>query len=160
MARLTLPAKIMPGQPADRMALAVNADLAHLERWAGSLPDLVVTVPWPGVLSVTDIPYRLHMPYPCSAASCSITAGTAPVGADLIVDVKKDGSTIYTTAANRPTIPDGEHRSSWALPDVGILSEGSYLTFHIVQVGSGTAGSDLLIAVRFAPPTLVGRGTS
>jgi hypothetical protein len=37
-------------------------------------------------------------------ASVSATVGTAPTGATIILDLKKDGVTVFTTQANRPTI--------------------------------------------------------
>jgi len=71
---------------------------------------------------------------------------TAPTGATIIVDIHKNGTTIYTTQANRPTIPiSGNDSGSPATPDVQTLTNGDYLTMDIDQVGSGTAGKNLTI---------------
>lgn len=75
------------------------------------------------------------------------TANTAPVGADLIFDVNKNGTTLFTTQANRPTIASGSSQSSVAVPVITALSTGDYITVDIDQIGSGTAGADLVVAV-------------
>lgn len=89
-------------------------------------------------------------------------AETAPVGAAMILNVQRtklaDGTTaqLWTTAANRPTIADGA-KNSWAVtgsspnivstdpasPDTTDAVEGDILNLNIVQIGSGTAGSDV-----------------
>lgn len=73
----------------------------------------------------------------------------APVGADIIVDMNKNGSTIFTTQANRPTVPDGQNKGAKsATPDIVSVAEGDVMTLDIDQVGSGTPGSDLTVYAR------------
>lgn len=72
---------------------------------------------------------------------------TAPTGASFIVDILKNGTTIYTTPANRPTILAGANASSLALPDVTSVAAGDRLTYNVAQIGAGTAGSDLYVSV-------------
>lgn len=91
---------------------------------------------------------------PSIIAPCDLTivkvklyARTAPVGAALIVDVNKDGTTIFTTQGNRPSIADGANTGDSGTPDVTALAEGDRLDVDIDQVGSTTAGSDLTIEV-------------
>lgn len=73
---------------------------------------------------------------------------TAPTGAAIIVDINKNGTTIFTTQANRPTIAIGTNTSGKVTSmDVTSLAPGDYLTVDIDQVGSGAAGSDLMVAV-------------
>jgi len=74
------------------------------------------------------------------------TAGTAPAGSAVIVDVNLNGVTIFTTQANRPTIAAGTNTDT-ATPDVTTWTAGSYLTVDVDQVGSTTAGSDLVVQV-------------
>lgn len=76
-----------------------------------------------------------------------VAAGTAPAGASLIVDVNKNGTTIFTTQANRPTIAAGSNGGTLATPDVTSLADGDYLTVDIDQIGSGTAGADVTVGV-------------
>jgi hypothetical protein len=74
-------------------------------------------------------------------------AGTAPTGANLIVDVNKNGVTVFTTQANRPTITAGSNGGTLAAPDVTTLADGDYLTVDIDQIGSSVAGADVTVGV-------------
>lgn len=70
--------------------------------------------------------------------------GTAPTGRPIIVDVLKNGVTIFTTTANRPTILAGNTTTlALAAPDITSLVLNDLLTFSILQIGSTIAGSDL-----------------
>lgn len=72
-----------------------------------------------------------------------VAADTVPVGSDLVVDVHKNGITVFTTQANRPKVADGTSGGVLAVPDVTTLADGDYLTFDIDAVGSGTPGGSL-----------------
>jgi hypothetical protein len=72
---------------------------------------------------------------------------TGPTGAALIADVNKNGTTIFSTQGNRPTIADGATVSSTTLPDVTSVAAGDYLSLDVDQIGSGVAGSNLLVSV-------------
>lgn len=80
---------------------------------------------------------------------CYVMVATAPSGQPIIVDLLKNGSTVYTTTANRPTIPVGAFASAsiFATPDVTALALGDYLTCSILQVGAPVAGADLSLIV-------------
>lgn len=75
------------------------------------------------------------------------TVGTTPTGADVIVDVNLNGTTIFTDQSFRPTISPGSNDSGVTSPDVTNLSEGDYLTVDIDQVGSSFPGADLTVQV-------------
>jgi hypothetical protein len=56
------------------------------------------------------------MPHAGTIRSVTAAVGTAPTGATLIADVNIDGTTVFTTQANRPTIAiNGTHASSGAV---------------------------------------------
>lgn len=78
------------------------------------------------------------------------SVGTPSSGASVIVDVNIDGTTIFTTQGNRPTIAAGGYTAT-GTPDVTALSNGSYLTVDIDQIGSGTTGADLLVQIKLYP---------
>ncbi len=85
----------------------------------------------------------------------SVIAKTAPVGADLIIDIKKSsnqGSTwtsLWAThAANRPTIADGAKYATGTAFDTTTYSDGDILRIDIIQVGSGTAGSNIAVRLK------------
>lgn len=69
--------------------------------------------------------------------------GTAPTDASLIIDIHKNGTTIFTTQANRPTIAATETASTTTLPDVTSVAAGDLFTLEIDQIGSSVAGSNL-----------------
>jgi hypothetical protein len=78
--------------------------------------------------------------------------GTAPVGAAIIVDVLKNGSTLWpTNRANRPTIrPGSTNGGGLAVPDITALAPGDVLTIAVVQVGSTVPGADLGLSMKVA----------
>lgn len=77
-----------------------------------------------------------------------VSAGVAPTGADIIVDVNKNGTTIYTTQANRPTVPATTNGGAIsATPDVTSLAAGDYLTVDIDQIGSTIAGGAIMVGI-------------
>ena len=80
--------------------------------------------------------------------SVRATLGTAPTGSSAIIDVHKNGTTIFTTQANRPTIAaSGNTSGKVTNHDVTSLANGDYLTVDIDQVGSTIPGADLTVSV-------------
>lgn len=77
-------------------------------------------------------------------------ADTAPITTSLIIDVNKNGTTLFTTQASRPTIAAAGNASSATLPDVTAVAAGDRITYDIDQIGSGGAGSDLYLSITIA----------
>lgn len=71
--------------------------------------------------------------------------GTAPVGSDLVFDIKKNGVSLFPTAA-KPRIVAGSTSVS-GVPEVTTWTAGHKLTFDVTAVGSSVAGSNLVGAV-------------
>jgi hypothetical protein len=71
----------------------------------------------------------------------------APIGSSLILDINKNGSTIYSTQANRPEIISGDEFIVATLPDTTVLDKYDKLTLDIDQIGSVTEGINLCVAV-------------
>lgn len=71
----------------------------------------------------------------------------APAGDDIIVDIHKDGVTIFTVQANRPVITDGNTSGNTTTIDVSSWADGEVLQMEIDNVGSGTAGSNLTVTI-------------
>lgn len=103
-----------------------------------------------GVLSVVTGTSRFVFPFPVTVLGATLVVSSAPVGAAIKVDVNLNGTTIFTTQANRPTIADGATVGSEAAPDVTAVLAGQYLTVDVDQVGSSTPGSNLTVVVRYA----------
>jgi len=72
---------------------------------------------------------------------------TAPTGADLIVDIHKDGVTIFTDQNHRPRIAAGAYTGFTTDIDVSAWADGSYLTCEIDQIGSTITGANLVVSV-------------
>jgi hypothetical protein len=79
--------------------------------------------------------------------SVRTAVGTAPTGAALVVDVNKNGSTIFSTQTNRPSIAASGFTATAAAINDTVLNNGDYLTVDVDQVGSTVHGSDLTVAV-------------
>ena len=77
-----------------------------------------------------------------------VYARTAPTGASLIVDVNKNGTTIFTTQSNRPEIAISANTDESGAPEVNSLAKNDRLDVDIDQVGSTVAGADLTVMVR------------
>lgn len=101
-----------------------------------------------GNLSVTGNPLRIYAPCALTIDKVFIAVATAPVGAAVIVDINKNGTTIFTTQSNRPQIAAGSNTGESGTPDITSLAAGDYLTMDVDQVGSSTPGADLTVHVR------------
>jgi hypothetical protein len=78
--------------------------------------------------------------------SVRASVGTAPTGSSLIVDINVDGTTIFTTQANRPTIAAaGSTSGKVTNMNTTTVAVGSYVTVDIDQVGSTTPGNNLSV---------------
>lgn len=135
------------GTTATRDADALEAAvLAVLNRHPGH-PVFAVD----GVLGTGQGQARWYAPVACTIVEVRASVGTAPTGAAILVDVEKNGTTIFTTQGNRPTIAVSTHTDVSGTPDVTALAAGDYLTFSVDQVGSTIPGSDLTVQVRLYP---------
>lgn len=105
-----------------------------------------------GSLSVTSSPLRIYntLGRELTISKVFLAAATAPVGASIIADIHKNGTTIFTTQGSRPAIADGESTGESATPDVTAWADGQYLTFDVDQVGSTVAGSSLTVHVVYS----------
>jgi hypothetical protein len=104
-----------------------------------------------GVLVVSVGRQRFQFPYACTILGVSATVDTAPTGADLIFDMNKNGTTLFTTQANRPRIVAGANATASEVTnmDVTAFAAGDYLTVDIDQIGSTIAGSDTTLTIRY-----------
>lgn len=76
-----------------------------------------------------------------------IAVDTAPTGSAIIVDVNENGTTIFTTQANRPQIAISANTGESSAIDDPYWADGNYLTVDIDQIGSTIAGADLTITI-------------
>jgi hypothetical protein len=109
--------------------------------WAFSLP---------GTLTTTTGKARIYNDTGATMTLRSVraTVGTAPTGATLIIDLNKNGTTMFTTQGNRPTVAiSGNTSGKVTNADVTSIADGDYLTVDVDQVGSTVAGADLVVQV-------------
>jgi hypothetical protein len=102
-----------------------------------------------GELKVLQGKSRLMFPWAIVILGVRAVVGTAPTGASLLVDVNRDGTTVFTTQSARPTITTGTNTSTTTVPAVTAVSTTQYLTVDIDQVGSTVPGSDLSVFLTY-----------
>lgn len=78
--------------------------------------------------------------------SVQASVSTAPTGASIIVDITKNGTSIYTTQTNRPTIAISGFSAAGGVPNL-TWANGEYLTVDIDQIGSTVAGANLTVQI-------------
>lgn len=94
-----------------------------------------------------------HRLYNDSASAWTIvgvraSVGVAPTGSSIVVDINVNGTTIFATQANRPTITASTFTSGKITNmDITSVAAGSYLTIDIDQIGSIVAGAQLTVQV-------------
>lgn len=98
-----------------------------------------------GIQSASTSVHQERIIAPCALKILSVllAISVAPTGADLIVDIHKNGVTVFTTQENRPTIAAGATTGTSVAPDITAIAEGDLIEFFVDQVGSTVAGTDL-----------------
>lgn len=114
--------------------------------WDVQSKAMVVVVP--GELVVGEVAGYVPVPYPLTITGIKVFALTGPTGDDLMIDINKNGTTIYTTQANRPTIMDGDTYVVADLPDDVDLAEDDMITIDVDQIGSTDAGANLAVVIK------------
>lgn len=70
---------------------------------------------------------------------------TAPTGANVIFDVNKNDTTIFTIQANRPTILQNDFVDLSSTPNVTTLSAGDYIVVEVDQIGTSIPGANAIV---------------
>lgn len=104
-----------------------------------------------GTLVVAAGVTRFRFPVAVTIVGISMACNTAPTGAAILADINKNGTTIFTTQGNRPTIAISAFNTAAEVTnmDVTAFAAGDYLTVDIDQIGSTVAGADLTVAIRY-----------
>ena len=85
---------------------------------SGVIADQVFHYHIKGALNTTTGKQAIRMPFAGKISFITAALITAPAGASAIVDLHKNGTTMYTTQGNRPTIAAGSTYVTATLPDV------------------------------------------
>jgi len=106
-------------------------------------------IPWTqaGVLSVTTGLLRIPILFDVDILEVQATVAVAPTGTAVIADVHLNGTTIFTTQGDRPTIGLAATTDK-AEPNVTTAATDDYLTIDIDQIDSNAAATDLTVIVR------------
>jgi len=97
-----------------------------------------------------------RVPFACKIKAISIAVDIAPTGSSVIFDIHKNGTTLFTTQANRPAVAAAAVSASVALPDVTTLAAGDVLTIDCDQIGSSVASTGFTIAIAALPTGIKG----
>jgi len=92
--------------------------------------------------------FEIPIPENLTCLKVYINVKTAPTGCQLIVDVNLDGTTIFSTQANRPMITAGQKNAESGTPNVQSYNKNQILSIDIDQIGSTVAGADLIVEAR------------
>lgn len=96
----------------------------------------------------TEVTNRLIVTDDTTVERCWIAAKSAPVGADLIVDILKNGTTSIFGAGQMHLTAGQSGPQQTATFTSPALQAGTYLTLSITQVGTTDPGQDVTVACR------------
>ncbi len=118
---------------------------------AGPEAEQIIPFGRSGVLSASIGKSRFRFPFAATILGVSAAIDTAPTGADVIFDVNKNGTTLFTTQGNRPRIVAGAFATATEVTNMDItsFSAGDYMTVDVDQIGSTIAGSDTTVFIRY-----------
>lgn len=114
--------------------------------------DDLATFALSGILSAPTLgTLRFRFPYDATLEGVSAAVNTAPTGADIVLDVNKNGVSVYPLST-KPTILATTFDTGGVelVPDTTGILTGDYLQVDVDQVGSIIAGSDLTVFIRYS----------
>lgn len=155
MSKYTFPLSVAGLADVAQLSRTVDQNLRDLEVWLSLQPTVLERVWVEGAPPLGALPVTLYRPYPTLIRACHLAfTTTPPAGADYIVDVHVGGVTVFTTQANRPTVPDGEYVSAWHRPDITVWPADTPLTLEVDQVGTVDPGTGLTVTLDLAGSVL------
>lgn len=104
---------------------------------------------FPGTAVVQTGVHRIYFPRAAVILFGHVSAGTAPTNNQIIVDLNKNGTTMYTTQGDRPQVGPFSNNGVATFPAITSVAAGDYLTVDIDQVGNTIAGADVIVRVEY-----------
>ena len=105
-----------------------------------------------GNISTGTDKFRYTVPISCAFVSCFATVGTAPATTSILIDINKNGTTIFTTQGSRVTIAASATSGQNAgTPEVTAFSAGDIISFDVDQIGTGTVGAMTAVTLLLNP---------
>jgi hypothetical protein len=115
---------------------------------SSELPLIVFDIPGILAAGANQTP-KFIVPFSCTIIKASAVVTVACTGAAILIDIHKNGTTIWSTQANRLQIPVSTltviNQTSFNTID---LVEGDLLSLDLDQVGSTIHGSDLSVTIK------------
>jgi hypothetical protein len=93
----------------------------------------------PSTLEVGPGAVPLALPRAGQLATVVTAIAAPPIAGAVTIDVNLNGTTVFTSQENRPTIPAGEAKSQVAVPDIIDFAAGDVLTIDVDEVGGVVA---------------------
>ena len=99
-------------------------------------------------LSVGNAKKTFRLPYAFNVSEIRVSVNTAPIGSSIIVDINKNGTSIFNTKASIDSTEETSVTSSAAYNiKTPFLASDDEITIDIDQVGSGTTGKGLKLLI-------------
>lgn len=132
----------------DHSDAAGGGNLDQGSHGTGKYVPVVIPIHIPGTLVVdpTGAPMRVYTPIALTFRDATGRVKTAPTDADLIMDVRVDGVSLFSSQAEMVLIADGTLEDTSATKDVAVAA-GSYFDIEVEQVGSTIAGADATVTL-------------
>lgn len=112
----------------------------------GAYEDSIVFTRTGTLADATTGTTRVYTKTARTITSCFAAVAGTPVTNPAVFDVHLDGTTIYTTQANRPDVAASAYVGDEEIPDVTAWAAGSYLT---VDVDTASSATDLTLTVQY-----------
>ncbi len=122
-----------------------NTPVSSPTKWEeikGGTSDITFTIDGSSVTGEDQISFLI--PEAITVTNVFIQVDTAPTGATLIVDINKNGTTIFTTQSKRPEIAISGTSDTSDTPDVTAFAQNDVLSISVDQIGSTIGGGDNL----------------
>lgn len=117
----------------------------------GSMQPAQVLYAFEGVILTGKHPFKI---YNLSGSKrimtkIALSVTTAPTTTAIIVDIHKNGTTIFTEQAHRPQIAPTQFLGYTTRIDDPIWDNNQYVEVEIDQKGTGTSGSNLIAYIMY-----------
>ncbi len=151
---LTMGATALLGNPTGSPAEASEITLGTGLSFSSSVLNIQSVLPVTFVLGLTtnlvvntNVTNKIVLPFDVSFVRVDAIAQTGPVGAALLFDINLNGTTIWSTQANRITIADGKTTGSGTTFNTTTAVAGDVLSIDVDQIGSTTPGTGVTVTL-------------
>ena len=122
---------------------SLTIDYTQLTNTPTDVDDYIRLYRYDDTLAINTGTTRMYIHDSYTLVSVKAYVDTAPVGSSVILDIKKNGSSLQNI-----TIADGASSGSNTTLNHSVV-DGDYLTVDITQIGSSTAGENLFMVFTF-----------